>query len=1094
MRLTTIILLITLLQVSAATKAQNLTLKTTDASLKSIFTEVKKQTGYMIVAPSALIKKAKPVTVDINNLPLKDALNRILEKQNMEFEIEDNSIVVRAKAPSFSDKVAAAPALIDVHGKVVDEKGHPLPGVTVRVKDGSLATVTDTKGEFYLMKVDEKAVLQLSFIGFLTREVNVNTDLSEIKLEVSNSKLDEVQVIAYGTTSQRYSTSNIGTVRAAEIAKQPVSNPLLALQGRVPGLFIEQTSGVTAGSPSVTIQGRNSIAKGNTPFYVIDGVPYSPTFTGYGLLSNSISGDPGSLNFLNPGDIESISILKDADATAIYGSRAANGAILITTKKGKAGKTKVDVNLQNGWGKITHKVDFLNTQQYLEMRKEAYKNAGVAVPTSASTPISSNYDLTLWDPIRYTDWQKVLVGGTAKFTDVQASVSGGSTNTQFVAGYGYNRQTTVYPTSLADEKGSLHLNLNHNSADNKFRYSLTASYLEDKNQLNGSDLMNSAVTLAPNAPELYATDGSLNWEPFPTNPNRYSFNNPLIFTKQRYTGNTTNLVANNTIGYEFLPGLQLKASLGYNKIQGNETFITPITVFRPDAAIKSRQASYLTKATSSWIAEPQLTYVKNTKFGVFDLLLGGTFQQSKTDVLSQTGTGYSNDAQLENILAAPNLQIDNVYKSLYRYDAIFGRINYRLQDKYIVNLTARRDGSSRFGDENKFHTFYAVGGAWLFGDEQLISKALPWLSTGKLRASYGTTGNDQIDDYSYLSLLDSYPLQVPYQGGVGLYATNIYNPYLQWEETRKLNIGIQLGFLKDRIDLDINYFRNRSSNQLLGFPLPATTGFGNLSANLPATVQNIGIEVMLNVYPIKSKNFNWHASVNFTRARNKLLSFPGLETSTYASDYLIGLPINAPITKVYKFAGVNPTTGLYQFVNSKGELTSDPDETTDRTELVDINPKWYGGISNSFEYKGLQLDFLVQVVKQMAQNYRFGNLAGLNINQPVSVLDRWQKPGDVTDIQKFSSSTSLTRAPYNAARNSDASYSGASYLRLKNVSLSFALPQDLLKTAHISNLRVYAQGQNLLTVTQFIGSDPETKGLGALPPLKVFTLGIQIGL
>jgi TonB-linked SusC/RagA family outer membrane protein len=1095
MRITTLILITTLLQVSAASFGQKVTIVKNNIALSEVFKEIRKQTGYNVLWQPTQVNATDRVNLNMRNQELKEALGQILKGKQLDFSIEEETVMIKEKEAGFFGKIIARFQTIDVKGRVVDEKGEPLVSASVSVKGGN-GTTTDKDGNFYLAKVDEKAVLLVSYIGYLSKEIRVNEDLSTIMLEISNSKLDEVKVIAYGTTTDRFSTSNIGTVKAADIAKQPVSNPLLALQGRVPGLFIEQASGVSGDGVKVTIQGTSSLQNGNDPFYVIDGVPYSPTFGSASLGGQAFSQPPSALSFINPADIESISILKDADATSIYGSRAANGAILITTKKGKAGKTKVDFNLQNGWGQIDHKLKLLNTQQYLEMRKDAYKNDGLPVPTSVTAPSTSNYDLTVWDQNSYTDWQKVLVGGTANFTDIQTSVSGGSPLTQFFVGYGYNRQTSVYPNSLADVKGDIHLNLNHSSLGNKFKYLISATYLHDKNQLNFLDLMRYAVTLAPNAPAFYDAAGNLNWEVYPNNPNRYSFRNPLAFSKQQYTGYTNNLTANNTTSYEIANGVEARVSAGYNKLEGDETSIVPLISLKPDGGVNTRSATYLTKSMSSWIIEPQLEYQKNTKFGAIDFLLGATFQQNKTDLLSQTGSGYSDDSQLLNIQSASSITINSVVKTLYKYDAIFARLNYRLEDKYILNLTARRDGSSRFGDLNKMHTFYALGGAWLFSEEHFIKDNLSWISSGKIRVNYGTTGSDQITDYTYQSLLDIYHVDLPYQGGVGLYPTSIYNPFLQWEETRKLNIGANVGILKDRIQLDINYFRNRSSNQLIGYSLPTTTGFYAITENFPATVQNGGWEVLLNLTPIKSQNITWQASANFTSPRNKLIAFPGLATSTYSDSYVIGQPIN--VIRAYKFAGVNPTSGLYQFVDHKGNLTSSPDPATDRTVLVDPNPKWYLGFNNNLTYKGFELDFLVQIVNQMAQNYRFGKLSGFfnptSGNQPIEILDRWKTSGDNASVQKFSGTTQLTNTPYFDAVQSDASFSGASYIRLKNASLSYTLPQQFTKKACINNARIYIQGQNLITVTKFIGTDPESRSIASLPPLRIFTVGLQVTL
>ncbi|RZM22356.1 MAG: SusC/RagA family TonB-linked outer membrane protein, partial [Pedobacter sp.] len=574
MRITAILLLVGLMQVSAASFAQRLTLVKKNVSLKEVFTAIKTQTGYNVVCDSELLKDSKNVSTRFKEAELAEVLDAVLKNQNLDYTITDKTVVIKEKEPTFVEHVIARFQAIDIRGKIVDKNGQALPGATIKVKGTIIATTSDSKGEFSLSKVDGGVTLVISFVGFAPVEILAKAEMGSIVLSDVDAKLDEVQVIAYGTTSKRFSTSNVGTISAEQISKQPVSNPLLALQGRVPGLFIQQQSGVSASDVSVMIQGRNSMQNGSDPFYVIDGVPYTATFTGSSpsgsLMGAAITGSPSAFNFINPADIESVSILKDADATAIYGSRAANGAILITTKKGKSGKTKVDVDLQNGWGKITRKVDLLNTQQYLELRKEAFVNATRPIPTSATNPTAANYDLTIWDQNRYTDWQEVLVGGTAHFTNMQASISGGNSNTQFLASYAYSRQTTVYPNSLADVKGNVHLSLNHTSSDNKFKYEFLATYLQDKNQLNNVDLMDAATKLAPNAPALYKADGTLNFEAFPNNPNRYSFNNPLVHSLQTFTGTTSNLIANNTISYEIANNLVLKSSMGYNRLEGDE--------------------------------------------------------------------------------------------------------------------------------------------------------------------------------------------------------------------------------------------------------------------------------------------------------------------------------------------------------------------------------------------------------------------------------------------------------------------------------------------------------------------------------------------
>jgi TonB-linked SusC/RagA family outer membrane protein len=1101
MKLTVLLIIIFNLQVSAtAYSQQRVTLEYKNAPFSKVMKSILKQTGLgFITGATADLNNAKPVTITLKSATIEETLQKLFKDQPFTYTVDNKFIIITSRVEEKKtepSKAADQPQTLT--GTVLDQDGRPLAGATVLLKGTNQGTSTDPNGRFTLNNVPESGALLIRMLGHESVTVPYqNGIVKTIVLREVDADLNTVQVIAYGEVKKKYSTSNIGTITAKEIGDQPVTNPLLALQGRVPGLFINQLSGMSAGGVEVNIQGLNSLRlDANAPLYVIDGVPFNSAFPGAAgsIMGGAIPGGSSTFNFINPADIESVSVLKDADATAVYGSRAANGAILITTKKGKAGKTQVDVNARNGWGHIDQRLKMMNTQQYLTMRKEAYTNGGKKIPTTPAEFDYSNADLAVWDQNRYTDWQKELVGNTAHFTDIQASVSGGTESTQFLIGYNYNKQTTVYDDGKADLKGNVHFNLNHNSKDNKFKIYLTGTYLQDKNELNNTDLMGVANTLPPNAIALRNPDGSINWGPVPGRPNTSSlFNNPLTITLQKFTGNTTNVVGNNTLSYEILPGLQLKSSIGYNKLLSDETTIIPGTIYSPEFTVKNRSAKYLNKSAETWIIEPQIAYVKESNIGRFDVLLGGTFQQTKNSGLQQSGKGYANDEQLENLQSATTITVNNFYRSLYKYNAFFGRLNYRLLDKYILNLTARRDGSSRFGENRKFHNFYAVGTAWLFGDENVVKAALPWLSSGKLRANYGTTGNDQISDYGYLSTLNNYFVDIPYANVVSLFPINISNPYLQWEETKKLNLGVDLGFLKNRISIGINWYHNRSSNQLLGTALPITTGFGFIQQNFPATVQNTGLEALLDVHVIKAKYFNWRASLNFTKNKNKLIEYKDLATSTDANRLIIGEPIN--IIRAYKYAGVNTTTGLYEVYNSKGERTSAPDETTDKSVLIDPNPKWYGGFANSLQYKGFELDFVFQYVNQNALNYRFGNYPGYSaINQPIGIADRWEKEGDIKGVQKVSTNVAEIGVPFNSAKNSDASYSDASYLRLKNFSFSYMLPVRLLKPIKLSNARVYLQGQNVFTISNFIGTDPETKSLLFLPPLRVFTVGLQVGI
>ncbi|WP_161594417.1 SusC/RagA family TonB-linked outer membrane protein [Flagellimonas alvinocaridis] len=967
-----------------------------------------------------------------------------------------------------------------VTGKVSDENGQPIPGVTVLIKGTTNGTATDFDGSYSITVPNPENVLVFSALGFATQEITVgNQSVINVTIKEEVSELGEVVLNAgYYKTSKRTSTGNISKITTREIEKQPVSNPMQTLQGRVSGLYIQQENGLPGGNFDVVIRGKNSILNGNNPLYVIDGVPFNSS----SLSSDTTSGGtyPGGsgvnpLNIINTNDIESIEVLKDADATAIYGSRGANGVILITTKKGKVGKTKIDLNIYSGISKVGHKVKLLNTQEYIEMRNEALIN------DSRTNWESWEYDMNgAWDQNQYTDWQKELIGGTANVTNTQISFSGGNSNTQFLLSGGQYEETTVFQGDYKYNKKSAHMSFNHLSLDQKFNVTASANYLVDKNNLLATDLTRTALTLSPNAPNLYNDDGELNWE-------NGTWNNPLARNEYRYKAKNNNLIANAQIGYKIFSGFEIKMNLGFNDSRFGDRNVFPATlVSDPSRNVTSERSRVQinTHRLQSWIFEPQISYSSKLGDGQLNFLIGTSFQAQESEKIVQIGRGFSSDALVENIAAATNEAIDSYDFRKYKYDAIYGRINYLWKEKYILNLTGRRDGSSRFGPGKKFANFGAIGAAWIFSEENSIKKNLPFLSYGKLRISYGTSGNDQIDDYAYL---DNYNSVGVYQDINGLSPTSLYNPNYAWEVNKKLEVGLEQAYINNRIVFSASYFRNRSSNQLLDYTLAMTTGFTGIRRNLPATVQNTGLELEFQTLNIKKNGFTWVTSANLTIPRNKLVDFPDIENSTYRNQYVVGEPLS--ILKRYKLLGVNSETGIYEFEDMDGDgiITAN-----DRLLVKNVGQKMFGGINNSISINRFQIDFLFQFVKQTGLSY-FNNLGlfpGIQGNLPRYLLDRWQNPGDNSSIQQFTtgynSDSSLSNLRY---PSSDAAIVDASFIRLKNVELSYQIPEKPLKGI---KSRIYLQGQNLLTFTNYIGLDPENFGSAVLPPLTTLVLGVQI--
>jgi TonB-linked SusC/RagA family outer membrane protein len=956
---------------------------------------------------------------------------------------------------------------------IITDGANVLPGVTIVIKSkANSSAISDYNGQ-YSITANSSDTLVVSFIGYKTTLIPIKGRKTvDIQLQYDTTNLQEVRVNAgYYSVKSSERTGSIARITSKDIETQPVSNVLATMQGRMAGVNVIQSTGVPGGGFEIKIRGQNSIrSDGNAPLYIIDGVPYASDAIGSSRTSTTFPTPTSPLNSINPDMIESIEILKDADATAIYGSRGANGVVLITTKKGKAGKTTFNITASTAVGTVTRFLKLMDTPQYLAMRKQAFINDGL----TEYGPL--DYDVNgTWDQNRYTDWQKELLGGTAEITNLQGTVSGGSENTQFLVSGSYYTESTVFPGDFLYKKGGAQLSLNHRSEDKKFRLTFSAGYTSQNNNQPSFDFSYDARFLPPNAPALYDANGNLNWE-------NSTWDNPLRNLKTVFETKTNDLITNTVLSYEVLPGLLLKSSLGFTDLSTNETRIVPSTTANPALGADSSTSALFLNNTdrSSWIVEPQINWRKEVGTGKLELLLGTTFQNQITDRLHQSGTGFSSNSLIYNLAAAKTARVLLDEEIQYKYQAFFGRLNYNYEQRYILNLTARRDGSSRFGPGNQFANFGAIGAAWLFSNENFL-KHSSWLSFGKIRSSYGTTGNDQIGDYQFLN---TYTTGVIYNGIVGLRPSRLYNSNFGWETNKKLEVALELGFLQDRIFTTAALYQNRSSNQLVGVPLPGTTGFTLLQSNLDATVENAGIEFTLRSSNFSSDTFNWTTNFNLTFARNKLISFPGLESSPYSQQYRIGQPLN--IELLYKYKGVNPQTGIYEFedTNKDGRISFPEDQQT----LVDLNPKYYGGIQNQISYKRLTLDFLFQFVKQKNRNYPMGP-AGTMSNQQERMVNSWQQPGDTAPYQIYTTGYNNDALIGDSFYSeSDAVISDASFIRLKNIALTYDVPLRVKQT----QFKIMLQGQNLLTFTSYKDGDPEFTSYGFLPPLKVISAGVQL--
>jgi len=1110
MKLTLILLIAFVLHAGARGTAQTVTLSVKDMPLEKVCKEVERQTGYFFVYAGVLNKNAYQISVNIEHAEIKEALTRIFQGLPYSYQVIDKVVVVNTATKLISQHQPAngdpIPEIISkVQGRVINESGTPLSGATVTNKASSKVVLTDNKGEFVLTNIVSNTNIVITYVGYKPQTILVKgATYLEVQMEAATSTLDETVVKGYYSTSNQLNTGDVSTVKGEDIAKQPVTDPLLALEARVPGLYIQQTSGVPGAYSTIRLRGQNSfynaeskLSTANDPLFIVDGVPFSsqslssPFYLGNGAVGQPDNLNPGlglsPFNNLNPQDIESVQVLKDADATAIYGSRGANGVILITTKKGKAGKTKVDANAYTGGSKVTRRMNLLNTQQYLSMRREAFINDGLPLPSITNNPYDGNYDINgVWDTARYTDWQKLLIGKSSRFSNAQLNISGGNSNTQFIIGGGYTLNGVVLPGDYKDRKISVHLNLNHLSENRRFTTSLSANFMNDKSNLPQSDVT-SLINLPPDAPAVFDANGSLNWKIY----NGYTtFFNPLASTFQTFMSITNTLTGNFNFSYRLLPGLDLKSNFGYTHSDLDEKALTPsISIPPPDNTDPSyRRNLFGNNDIQTWIIEPQITYQRALAKGILDVLVGATFQDNELHHIAYGSRGFANDALIRNPAAAASFYLAGNQYTQYRYNSLYGRIGYRWEDKYLLNITARRDGSSRFGPGKQFGNFGAIGAAWIFSKEEFIHDMMPFLSFGKLRISYGSTGSDNLQDYYYLSTYT--PISNTYQSITALNPDRLTNPYFAWEVVKKWEGGLELGFVNDRIILSASYYRNRTQNQLIGRPLPDITGYNTVQFNLPALIQNTGIEIILSTINFRTKAFSWSTTANLSIPRNKLVAFPDISKyPAYAQSYTIGQSIFS--RKIVHYIGVDPQTGYYTMALKKGSgYPSFPD---DYVATKPVTQQYYGGVQNTISYGRIQLDILFQFVKQLGSAATGGfSWPGSNINQPTSVLDRWRRPGDRTSIQRFSQSFFPGALDFVIFNGSDGVITDASFIRLKNLALSYQFPIRWLKPAALQNGRLYIQCQNLLTITKYRGMDPETGGALSLPPLRTISGGLQI--
>jgi len=913
-------------------------------------------------------------------------------------------------------------------------------------------------------------ILLLTTIFTIPAEAGITNIAQDTTIDVRGDTAAEAGTHYFSTTRQR-ATMNTTRVTGEDIARQPVTSLMNAVVGRMTGVDITPASGVAGIAPLVQIRGKNSLTIGTYPLYIVDGVQIEaqPIQTvSRGLLAPGV--DP--LSTLDPADIESIEVLKDAAATAIYGSRGANGVIRVTTRKAAASsRSGLELSAYTGVGKVSQHLDLLSSRQYLTMRHEALKNAGMPVGPG-------DWDLNgAWDTTRYTDFQKQLIGNTAKITDVHTAISGGNDQTGIRLTGGYHKEGTVYPGDFGLQRITTGLSFNHSSDNGKFNVIASAYYGWTKNKsFNDADFLSGVLTLPPVTPPLRDSIGNINFA------NR-QFYNPLASFLRTDQVASNQIISNAILSYEILTGLSVKNNLGLQYFAGNEITKNPKAAEAIVTPALTGNATFGNNTRTSLMIEPQIHYNRQFSGHRLNILVGATWQNRYTTYQEIMGTGYQIDAALNTLKGAAHTMYLIDDHTQYKYTSVYARIGYSFRDKYLLDLTNRYDGSSRFA-AGKYGSFGALGAAWIFSKESPIKDRVSFLSFGKIRGSYGKTGNDQVPDYLYHS---AYSISYPYQGDNTLVPAGPYNPNFAWETTFKTELALELGFFHDRIFLEAAWYNHRSCNLLAISQTPGTTGFSNGVTNIDAAVRNTGTEILLNTRNIITESFRWSSSFNLTMPQNKLVKYPDLENSPYKNSYKVEEPLS--VQSLYTCKGIDPQTGLYMFLDKDNNHIYD---LADQSFTAPKGRRYYGGLTNTFGYKNFELSLLFQFSKAQVSDFLIHPYPGTISNQPMRVMNRWRHPGDITNEPGFSTASNTT-AYQGLVVNSDRNTAMVNFVRLKTASLSYRLPVTLTSRASVSDARLFAQGQNLLTFTSFDQAlDPET--MNSLPPIRIINIGFQIKL
>lgn len=995
----------------------------------------------------------------------------------------------------FTTHLFAQESKVLITGKVTSTNGEAIPGVNIFVKNTTTGTISDFSGNYKLEIPAASQILVYSYIGYITIEEPINNrTVINIAMTEDTRQLEEIVVTGYSSQKKADVIGSISSLSPAAVKDMPITGLDQALQGQVSGVSVTQSSGTPGGGIMVRVRGNSSISSSNRPLYIVDGVPVRDG----GLSTRSFGGqNDNALATLNPNDIESIEILKDASSKAIYGSRAANGVVLITTKRGKPGSpTTFDVDIQRGIINPTNTIEVLNASELLQLQREALTNAGEN-PDNAGIP-------GVTDAVN-TNWQDEVMR-QAIVQQYQVSARGGSEQTQFYLSASYREEEGVMLNNDFT-RGTITTNIDH-QPNKRLSLGINLNLARTKNnRIKGDNFLdgvyNAALTSLPyyqpydEEGNLYAP-GDAGYAAFP------NFNPVGQALEPRFDTYANKLIGGLYARYEIIPNLYFTSKVSLDYTSTIEDQFEPTTTAIGGFLQSVGQQGYgIYSTTESYAALNSNVFTYNTSIGdqhEIGGLLGTEFISRTSRSGSTVGILFPSDNF--TYLTSAGLILDGssflVNSGMISF---FGEVNYKYRSKYLAKVSARYDGSSRFGEDRKYGFFPSFSVGWRASEEEVF-KQLSWLDDLKIRASYGLTGNERIGDFQYLSTWEA---TTAYNGIPAVGPATLGNPGLGWEQNAELDIGADIAFFQGRIQIIYDYYFNTTTNLLLSEALPFTTGFESVLGNL-GEVTNEGMELTLSTVNI-DKKIKWTSQFNISTNSNivrKLATdepqFSGYQTFTNNTHIIApGKPLGT--FWGLEFLGVDPGTGnaIYKDMNNDGQLTA-----ADGTFIGDAQPDYFGGFTNTLNYRGLDLSVFFQY-SLGNQMINFGNTTLLNSgeeidnNQSKAALKRWKKEGDMAPIPKYEFGNTFNN------RFSSRFVEDASYIRLKNLSLGYTFPQELVSKLKIRNLRIYASGTNIWTWTNYSGADPEVNSLDGsttaqgldlytFPQVRTILFGLNLGI